>query len=153
MKYLLTIALCFVFTAFVQAQSEEEKGVKATINELFVGMQKSDSSMVANTFLPDAIMQTISKSQSGQVRVVNGSLADFLNSIQNAEAGVLNEKLSGYDIKIDGNLASSWTPYQFYRGEEFSHCGVNSFQLMKTDEGWKIFHIVDTRRREGCEIK
>jgi hypothetical protein len=62
----------------------------------------------------------------------------------------LNEKLNGYEIKVDGDLASAWTPYEFYVGEEFSHCGVNSFQLLKTADGWKIFHIVDTRRKDNC---
>ena len=34
----------------------------------------------------------------------------------------------------------------------FSHCGANSFQLMKGADGWKIVYLVDSRRTEGCEI-
>ncbi|RYZ94279.1 MAG: hypothetical protein EOP47_28140, partial [Sphingobacteriaceae bacterium] len=54
------------------------------------------------------------------------------------------------DIKIDGELASVWTPYKFYLGDKFSHCGINFFQLMKMATGWKVIYIVDTRRKDNC---
>ena len=43
------------------------------------------------------------------------------------------------------------TPYKFYVGEKFSHCGVNSFQLVKIRGEWKIQYIIDTRRRQNCD--
>jgi len=63
------------------------------------------------------------------------------------------EKLLYFDINIDGNLASVWTPYEFYVNGSFSHCGSNSFQLFKNNGNWEIIFLVDTRRRQGCEIK
>ncbi len=135
---------------FANAQTSQEIDVQETIDRLFVGMMRSDSSVVASAFKRDAIMQTLRTHEDGSVSVVGGDLRQFLIRINEAEPGVLNEKLKGYEIKIDGDLASVWTPYEFYVGEEFSHCGVNSFQLVKTDDDWKIFHIVDTRRRDNC---
>lgn len=132
------------------AQTSESNEVQQTIDRLFEGMIKSDSSMVASAFKSDAIMQTVRNHEDGSVSIANGELSRFLSDIHRAEPGVLNEKLNGYEIKIDGDLASAWTPYEFYVGETFSHCGVNSFQLLNTDDGWKIFHIVDTRRRANC---
>jgi hypothetical protein len=55
-----------------------------------------------------------------------------------------------YDIKIDDNMAIAWTPYEFYITDKFSHCGVNVFTLIKTEQGWKIAGIIDTRRKEKC---
>jgi hypothetical protein len=40
--------------------------------------------------------------------------------------------------------------YRFYVGERFSHCGVDSFHLVRTADGWRIVDLADTRRREGC---
>jgi SnoaL-like domain len=57
----------------------------------------------------------------------------------------------GKEIKIDANMAMAWTPYKFYIGENFSHCGVNLFTLVKLEQDWKIVNIIDTRRRQGCE--
>jgi hypothetical protein len=64
---------------------------------------------------------------------------------------MLNERILSYNINVDGDLASVWTPYEFYYGDEFSHCGSNSFQLFRDPEkGWQILYIIDTRKREGC---
>jgi len=54
-------------------------------------------------------------------------------------------------VKIDGPLAIVWTPYKFYFNGKFSHCGVNSFQLVRFNGVWKIQYLIDTRRRAGCE--
>lgn len=147
---LLPIFLIALCTATLQAQSSPEEEVKATIETLFEGMLEADGEKVAGTFTTSAIMQTVATNADGEAVIRVGELESFKNSINSADPGVLKEKILGYEIKVDGNLASAWTPYEFYVGEEFSHCGANSFQLMKTTAGWKIFHIVDTRRREGC---
>lgn len=149
LKIIPVLILSFI-PMITQAQSAQAEDVQAVIEQLFEGMQKSDSSLVAATFKKDAIMQTIVKSPKGEVRVGGSRLSDFLKSIHQAKAGILNEKIGSYQIKVDGELASAWTPYEFYVGEEFSHCGVNSFQLVNDGEGWKIFHIVDTRRKDNC---
>lgn len=147
---IFAVMLLTLIPGFVQAQSSEADEVQAVIEQLFEGMLQSDSAMVADTFKKDAIMQTIMKTQNGEVRVGSSELHNFLNSIHKAEAGLLIEKIGSYQIKVDGELASAWTPYEFFVGDQFSHCGVNSFQLVNEGSGWKIFHIVDTRRKENC---
>ena len=51
---------------------------------------------------------------------------------------------------IDDGIASVWTPYELYFENKFSHCGVNSFQLIQVQGEWKISMITDTRRKVGC---
>ena len=51
-----------------------------------------------------------------------------------------------------GDFAQVWCDYAFYIGNTFSHCGVDAFQLHKQKDGWKIFHLADTRRTENCTI-
>ncbi|RNC79890.1 MAG: DUF4440 domain-containing protein [Balneola sp.] len=144
---LLILTACFWGTA--NAQSPEME-VQKVIETLFDGMRAGDSSMVASAFTRDAIMQTVFKNPQGEVIKQDGDLAGFLNTIATPREEILDEKILDYQIKIDADLASAWTPYQFYIGDNFSHCGVNSFQLAKLDGEWKIIFIVDTRRRAGC---
>lgn len=65
---------------------------------------------------------------------------------------VWDERIWDTQVRIDGNLASVWTKYAFYLGPQFSHCGIDHFLLFRRAEGWKIIHLADTRRREGCEM-
>lgn len=135
---------------FANAQSEDETAVQETIKMLFDGMRTSDSSMVAKAFTKNAIMKTVTKDSLGQTVVQSGNLQGFLNAVGSPKERVWDEKIKSYDINIDGDLATAWTPYEFWVGEDFSHCGVNSFQLVRMENTWEIVYIIDTRRREGC---
>lgn len=106
--------------------------------------------MVKAVFADNAILQTISGKQEGAPALVSGSLQQFLRAVGTPHTDVWDERITFERIMVDGALASVWTPYRFYLNEKFSHCGVNSFQLMKSPAGWKIIYLVDTRRKEGC---
>ena len=149
---LLILATTFLFLApdAVRAQSQDAKEVQAAIEQLFDGMRASDSAMVAAVFTKDAIMKRVATGEDGEVMVNSGNLQSFLNAIGSPKNEVWDERIGSYDINIDGNLATAWTPFEFYRGDTFSHCGVNSFQLVKKDGDWKIFFIVDTSRQSDC---
>ena len=47
-------------------------------------------------------------------------------------------------------MAHVWVPYKFYLNGMLSHCGANSIQLIKEEEGWKIISLLDTRRKNNC---
>jgi len=76
---------------------------------------------------------------------------DFIKAIaERLEDQKWEERLLDYKVQIDGNLAHVWTPYEFWFNGAFSHCGANAFTLAKTDDGWKIVHLIDSRRRSSC---
>lgn len=140
------LLLC-ILPIFGFSQTSEEDLVKASINGLFDGMKTSDSTKINKAFSKTAILQTITK--NGNVK--NENIKDFAISISKAEKGSLDEKINFSNILIDENLASVWTPYEFYYQGKFSHCGVNSFQLVKSNNEWKIQYIIDTRRKDNCK--
>lgn len=139
--------LCFVTQSF--AQSDEENAVKKAVNNLFEGMKAGDSTLTASTFAQGAVMQTI-VDKGGKVNVRTESVSDFVKFIGTPHQEKYDERIVFTKILIDGPLASVWTDYKFYLGEKFSHCGVNSFQLVKGDKGWQIVYIIDTRRKDKC---
>ena len=81
----------------------------------------------------------------------NELVKGFVDFISKTKKDSADERITDDSIKIDGPLASVWTPYKFYYAGNFSHCGVNSFQLVKTNDRRKIQYLVDTRRKQGCE--
>lgn len=138
----------------MQAQEiSEEMAVKAVVKQLFDGMRASDTSMIRAVFHPDARMHTTFINKEGNPQLVEGTLDKFLQQIGTPHDKIYDEKIWSYDIRVDGPMASVWTEYTFYLGEEKLHCGVNTFQMVKTDTGWQILQITDTRRREGCKTE
>ena len=141
------ILLLIILPIFGFSQTSENDLIKASINGLFDGMKASDSAKITNAFSKTAVLQTITK--NGLVK--NENIKDFAISISKAEKGSLDEKITFSNILIDGDLASVWTPYEFYYQGKFSHCGVNSFQLVKSNNEWKVQYIIDTRRKDNCK--
>jgi len=142
--------LVFTVTASAFAQTNEEESIKKTINQLFEGMRKSDSTLVKNAFHHGAILHTIAKNKEGTTAVKSSDLSAFITSIAKPHPEVYDERIAFTKILIDANLASVWTDYKFYIGDKFSHCGVNSFQLVKLSDSWKIVYLIDTRRKDNC---
>jgi len=143
----IEILLLLMFPVLSFSQTSEEDLVKTTVSQLFMGMKTSDSVLIKKSFSNNAVLQTIRK--TGEVK--NENINDFAISISKAEKQSLDERITFSNILIDGNLASVWTPYEFYFKGQFSHCGVNSFQLVKINNEWKIQYIIDTRRKDNCK--
>lgn len=130
-------------------QSAEE-AVRAVIVELFDGMRAGDSTMVRSVFHPDARMHS-SFIREGSPQLAGGNSADgFIEAVGTPHDQVWNEQIGEIHVLVNDGLASAWMDYTFYLGETLSHCGVNSVQLVNTDDGWKMLNLVDTRRRD-CE--
>ena len=133
-----------LISSFSFAQNTSEKEIIKPIENLFQAMKSADSLGVKNAFSGSAIMQTFGKNQE----IRTDKVEDFAKQVGASQAGDLDERFTISKILVDGNMASVWVPYQFYYKGNFSHCGVNSFQLAKINKEWKIQYIIDTRRKK-----
>jgi hypothetical protein len=97
-------------------------------------------------------MQTVYKTKEGKDVLVTDEPGKLITAVANRPSDQKwEEKILGYSVQVDGNMAHVWTPYEFWFNGDFSHCGVNSFQLFHDNGTWKIIYLIDTRRRQGCQ--
>ena len=115
-------------------------------------MKNADTALLKSAFTDAPVLQTIATNKKKQVYVKNSKFADFVKFIGEQRVGEADERIEFDAIRIDGPLAMVWTPYQFYYKGKFRHCGVNSFQLVLLEGGWKIQYLIDTRRKD-CSSK
>ena len=80
------------------------------------------------------------------------SVEKWLKGIGTPHPQVYYEEIWNLKIQVDGDLAQAWCDYALYADRTFSHCGVDAFHLFKGKDGWKIFHVADTRRKTPCNI-
>jgi hypothetical protein len=131
------------------AQTAEDS-VKAVVKQLFDGMKNSDAEMIRSAFADSAILQTIGRDKQGKMIIENDKVDEFAKLISGLKKGAADEQIVFETIKIDGPLAIVWAPYKFYFDGQFSHCGVDSFQLVFINGQWKIQYLIDTRRKQPC---
>lgn len=132
-----------------QDRKQAEAEVLAVVNRLWDAMRLNDSTMARSVF--DSTAQFASIVDRNGARSVRWSRADnFVRAIGNAKEPWI-ERMVAPEVRIDGNLASVWTWYDFSVGGKVSHCGYDSIELARLDTGWKIIYIADTRQTTGCD--
>lgn len=131
----------------VGKQAEAE--VLAVVNRLWEAMRTNDSVMARSVF--DSTAQFARIVDRNGARFVRWDRADnFVKAIGSAKTPWI-ERMVAPQVRVDGNLASVWTWYDFSVDGKVSHCGYDSIELAKLLTGWKIIYIADTQQRTGCD--
>jgi hypothetical protein len=148
---LVFLPVCTPIIAQKAKPDNQEKAIKTVINRFFEGMEKGDTALLKSTCMPDMQLQTYMADKAGDMQVYTQDMRDFVQMVATITSDQYDERIKFEAIHAEQSLASVWTPYSFYINGKRSHCGTNSFQLLKTTEGWKIQYIIDTRRKQGCK--
>jgi hypothetical protein len=135
-------------SAPTRQQSEAE--VLAVVNRLWEAMRTNDSVKARSVF--DSTAQMARIVDRNGTRTVRWSKADgFIKSVGSAKVAWI-ERMVSPEVRVDGNLASVWTWYDFsLGGGKVLHCGYDSIELARTTDGWKIIYLADTQQTTGCE--
>lgn len=154
------ISMAIVSTLFSQVTEKNhentdqiEAKILQVVNDLFNGMRDSDSALVRSLFHEDAkLKSTYFYEKMDKSRIIDDNLEDFIKAVGTPKKEKWNEKIANVIVLQDDFFAQVWMDYAFYIDDIFSHCGINSIQMLLTDSGWKIIDITDTRRKKDCKV-
>jgi cyanophycinase len=121
------------------------------MDRLFAAMRVRDTAAIRSLAHPQ-LRIFVPGEQNAAPTLRVSSLDEFIRSIGAATAR-LDEVAIDPDVRIDGNLATIWTYYDFRRDGQFSHCGHDAFQLARTATGWQIVGLAYTIRTADCRTR
>ena len=75
---------------------------------------------------------------------------EFVALTTKADGPTYDELTRNPIVQQDGDLATVWAEYQVIVDGTLSHCGSDAIHLVRLGGQWKILHLSDTFRREGC---
>jgi len=127
---------------------DERKTILAVVQAFFDTMAARDVEGATRTVIPEGRFHSVREMDRKQV-VRTFTNQEFLDGLP-AEQQSVRERMWEPHVHIRGDIATVWTPYDFWIDGEFSHCGIDSFNLIKSGEGWKIAGGIYTVERE-CE--
>ncbi|MDH5610530.1 MAG: nuclear transport factor 2 family protein [Cyclobacteriaceae bacterium] len=135
-----------------QIPDEDKAEIMKAVHSLFTAMETNDGTLATRVFYENAQLHTISTDDKGTVMLHVTPVAALIRAIGQPRESSWSEPIWNEKIESDGMLASVWATYAFFVGNMFHHCGSDAFHLIKTDQGWKIFHLTDTRQTDGCVV-
>lgn len=118
------------------APAAERDAVLKTVQAFFDTMAAKDVEGARRALMPQGAFHAI-RERDGKPVIRPFTNEEYLKDLAGTKQ-VLRERMWNPEVRVRGAIASVWTPYDFWIDGKFSHCGVDAFDLIKTDEGWKI---------------
>jgi len=130
----------------------DRAAILATVQSLFDALGERDTELLTAILHPDILMHSVELSAEGQRSASTSTLEGMVGRLE-AEGPRMTERMWDPEVRISGDLAMVWTPYDFYVGEDLSHCGADAFILMRDDGDWQITSLSWTRLQPPtCEL-
>ncbi len=145
----LAIAAIFVFAGInVQARAAHaatRREVLGAVDSLFDAMAKHDVEASRKLIVPGASFVVVKP--DGTVAMEHDT--DYLDSLARHKEA-FRERIWNAQVTVQGDIAQVWAPYDFHLDGKLSHCGIDSFSMVRTAEGWRVAGVSYTVRKVGC---
>jgi hypothetical protein len=126
--------------AGAQSVDAEGKVVIAVADSVLIALSSGDGKALARLTLDSAVV--------GGVGLRNGveraSLRSWNQVINRTGPSDFTERGFDATAHVQDRVAQVWMPYDLYIGDTWSHCGVDTFTLMKRDGRWRVAALIYT---------
>lgn len=131
----------------------EREAILAAVQGIFDALAAGDGEILREIMHPDVLMHSVERAADGTRSSSTSTRDELIARLEGSEA-VLTERMWDAEVRVSGDLAMVWTPYDFYVGDELSHCGADALLLTRNDdESWKIIALSWTRLQPPtCEL-
>ena len=130
----------------------DRAAILTTVQSLFDALGERDTELLTAILHPDILMRSVERSAAGERSASTSTLEGMVARLE-ADGPRMTERMWDPEVRISGDLATVWTPYDFYVGEDLSHCGADAFILMREGGDWQITSLSWTRLQPPeCEL-
>jgi Putative lumazine-binding len=119
-----------------QTSNTEKDAVQKAVQVFFDTMAARDVEGARGILQPQGRFHAMSV-RDGKPDVRAFSNEEYFAILQ-ASKQKMRERTWNPDVSIHGLIATFRAPYDFWIDGKLSHCGVDAFDLIKTEDGWKI---------------
>lgn len=132
----MELLLSVLLLAAVQTPAGEREAVLKTVQAFFDTMTARDVEGARAVLQPQGRFHAM-RMNNGKPEVRAFANEEYFADLQAAKT-TMRERIWNPDVRVHGLIATMVAPYDFWIDGKLSHCGVDAFDLIKTEEGWKI---------------
>jgi hypothetical protein len=122
--------------AAAQSSNPDKDAVLKVVQSFFDTMTARDVEGARQILQPQGRFHAM-RMRDGKPEVRAFSNEEYFADLQSSKQR-MQERIWNPDVRIHGSIATLWAPYDFWIDGKFSHCGIDAFDLIKTEDGWKI---------------
>ena len=114
----------------------DRDAVLKTVQAFFDTMTAKDVEGARKILQPQGRFHAM-RMRDGKPDVRAFSNEEYFANLQAGEQK-MRERMWNPEVRIHGLIATVVAPYDFWIDGKLSHCGTDAFDLIKTEEGWKL---------------
>ena len=149
-KILVIICTIFMFSMVIQGNTDIDKNnLLETVNKFFKVLETGDTELAREILMENG--SNFSVREDGESYKIR--FTDYKTLIESLPKtkGKYKEVITDPEFFIHKNIAVVWAKYKFYIDGKYSHCGVDSFSLIRDKDKWKIASIIYTVEKKECQ--
>lgn len=138
--------------ALDRAREMDRAIVVATAEAVLDAINNADPDAARRLVSSDAFISAVITGGDGPPRVQTMSRDVFVQGISDPTQGFV-ERLWDPEVWVGDLIATVRAPYDFYIHGELSHCGMDTLQLVRSEDGWVvqgIFYSVE--QPPACDL-
>jgi hypothetical protein len=138
MRYFAMVAAVLIGVSGTHAQggNADRDAVLSAVQAFFDTMTAGDVEGARKVLQPQGRFHAM-RMRDGKPDVRAFSNEEYLAQLQ-ASKQKMRERMWNPEVRIQKLIATVMAPYDFWIDGKFSHCGTDAFDLIKTEEGWKL---------------
>jgi hypothetical protein len=149
----LTIPFFLFQASSVNGASNEREAILAVMENAFAAVRSNNPDDWRAIQLQEGTTLSFRPHPDGQpekleMRISNNE--EFIADLKPDGREYIERWTEGPTVLIRGPIAVVWGEYEFWIDGEFSHCGVDSVDLVKVGGEWKVANFMWTVERNGC---
>jgi hypothetical protein len=143
---IVTVMLLAAANVRAQTSNADRDEVLKVVQAFFDTMTAADVEGARKILQPQGRFHAM-RMRDGKPDVRAFANEEYFADLQ-ASKQKMRERIWNPEVRVSGAIATLWAPYDFWIDGKFSHCGIDAFDLIKTEDGWKIaggVYTVETR--------
>ncbi len=141
-------ALAVTTAHAVQTYSVDEKAVLASFQVFLDGLAQRDEAAMLRVSMSGGTATLLRR--DGPVQT---SLKDLAERLAQPGSEPRQERIRDALVKVDGDLAMLWAPFEFTLNGKLNHCGIDTATLVRVAGNWQIASLADNNRTDCATRK
>jgi hypothetical protein len=136
MRALPILLVVLTISTSAQAPDPDRDAVLGAVQAFFDTMTARDVEGARKILQPQGRFHAM-RLRDGKPDVHAFANEEYFADLQSSKQ-TMRERIWNPEVRVHGLIASVVAPYDFWIDGKQSHCGTDSFDLIKTEDGWKI---------------
>ncbi len=135
MKSTTAISTILLASLLGCASSSDHAAIRAVSESIFDAMETRDAELAATHLIPEGAFISTAEGESG---LTSFTIAEWLAELPTQQSTIRERFTAKPFILVEGDIAVLWAEYEFEVDGELSHTGIDVFNFIRTDDGWKL---------------